>query len=78
PQVTHTSSTALIGAVGVTKEFFMSLRDFQNGSCECLTCLREMQQFAEDRKNLMEKKKEEHSCLLLNRKFPPAAESRAS
>nr|GEY10804.1 hypothetical protein [Tanacetum cinerariifolium] len=28
PQVIHTSSTALIGAVRVTKEFFMSLRDF--------------------------------------------------
>nr|GFD17017.1 hypothetical protein [Tanacetum cinerariifolium] len=38
-----------------------------------------MHQFAEDRKNWMvKKKKEEHSCLLSNRKFPPAAESRAS
>nr|GFD10983.1 hypothetical protein [Tanacetum cinerariifolium] len=27
-QVTHTSSSTLIGAVGVTKEFFISLRDF--------------------------------------------------
>nr|GFD39390.1 hypothetical protein [Tanacetum cinerariifolium] len=34
---------------------------------------------AEDRKNLREKKKEEeHLRLLSHRKFPPAAESRAS
>nr|GFC01208.1 hypothetical protein [Tanacetum cinerariifolium] len=37
-------------------------------------------QFAEDRKNWIVKKekKEEHSCLLSNRKLPPVAKSRAS
>nr|GFA85763.1 hypothetical protein [Tanacetum cinerariifolium] len=65
--VTQTSVTALRGAAGVTREFFISLRDFQIGSCVYRAYLQGLQLSAEDQKSLSEKKKkEEHLCLLLH------------
>nr|GEZ90898.1 hypothetical protein [Tanacetum cinerariifolium] len=61
--VTHTSSTAFRGAVGVMYAF-ISLRDFRIGSCVYPAYPRGMQQSAEDRKNLSEKKKEEEHLRL--------------
>nr|GEW01088.1 retrovirus-related Pol polyprotein from transposon TNT 1-94 [Tanacetum cinerariifolium] len=63
-QVTQTSVTALRGAVGVTIEFFISLRDFSIDSCVYRAYLQVRHLFAEDQKSLSEKKKKEEHLRL--------------
>nr|GFB74514.1 hypothetical protein [Tanacetum cinerariifolium] len=57
----------IIPSSRVTREFFISLRDFSNRSCVYEAYLQGLQLSAEDQKSLSEKKKkEEHFRLLLH------------
>nr|GFB92653.1 hypothetical protein [Tanacetum cinerariifolium] len=79
--VTHTSSTALRGAVGVMKEFFISSKEFEEeeigGGAFALaltSVTRLLEYLTLDLLSMIDK----HSRGILSKKFSPAAESRAS